>query len=60
MRERQSAAVIAGGAGRRMGGDKRAIRVDGIPLLSRAVAAVSPVAADAVSWPLDGGHARPT
>lgn len=44
MREGLTAAVIAGGAARRMGTDKRAILVDGIPLLTRSVAAVSRVA----------------
>ncbi len=46
MRENLTAAVIAGGAGRRMGADKRTILVDGIPLLSRAVAAVSQIAGE--------------
>lgn len=41
-----SAAVIAGGGALRMGADKRAMLVDGIPLLLRAVAAVSRVADD--------------
>lgn len=44
MREGLTAAVIAGGAGRRMGTDKRAMLVDGVPLLARSVAAVSRVA----------------
>lgn len=44
MRDGLSAAVVAGGAGRRMGLDKRAMLVEGIPLLARAVAAASRVA----------------
>jgi molybdopterin-guanine dinucleotide biosynthesis protein A len=44
MREGLTAAVIAGGAGRRMGGDKRPVLVEGVPLLARAVAAVSRIA----------------
>lgn len=44
MRDGLSAAVVAGGAGRRMGLDKRAMLVDGIPLLARAVAAAWRVA----------------
>ena len=46
MRLDLTAAVIAGGAGRRMGMDKRTIPVDGIPLLARAVAAVSQIATE--------------
>lgn len=46
MRDDLTAAVIAGGAGRRMGADKRTTLVDGIPLLSRAVSAVSMVATE--------------
>lgn len=46
MRDDLTAAVIAGGAGRRMGADKRTVLVDGIPLLSRTVAAVSAVATE--------------
>ena len=46
MREDLTAAVIAGGAGRRMGMDKRAMLVEGVPLLSRAVAVVSKIATE--------------
>jgi molybdenum cofactor guanylyltransferase len=38
-----SGAVLAGGASRRMGADKRLIAVDGVPLLARAVSAVQEV-----------------
>lgn len=48
MREELTAAVIAGGAGRRMRADKRIVLVDGIPLLSRAVSAVSRIASEVV------------
>lgn len=37
-------AVLAGGASRRMGRDKRVIEIDGIPMLRRAVEAVREVA----------------
>ena len=46
MRTDFSAAVIAGGAGRRMGFDKRLLMVDGVPLVVRAVAAVAPLASE--------------
>jgi FdhD protein len=45
-RQRVSAAVLAGGRSRRMGEDKRPLVVGGVPLLARAVAAVSAVADD--------------
>lgn len=48
MREGLTAAVIAGGAGRRMGTDKRAMLVDGVPLLSRSVSAVAALASEVV------------
>ena len=48
MREGLTAAVIAGGAGRRMGTDKRTVLVDGIPLLVRSVSAVSRLASEVV------------
>jgi molybdopterin-guanine dinucleotide biosynthesis protein A len=41
-----TAAVIAGGAGRRMGADKRTMLVEGVPLLLRAVTAVSLIATE--------------
>lgn len=44
MAEDLTAAVIAGGAGRRMGTDKRTVLVDDIPLLVRCVSVVSRLA----------------
>ncbi len=41
-----SAAVLAGGESRRMGRDKRAVAIDGVPMLRRAVLAVASVAGD--------------
>jgi FdhD protein len=45
-RQHVSGAVLAGGRSRRMGSDKRALPVEGVPLLARAVAAVQAVADD--------------
>lgn len=47
-RPKVTGAVIAGGASRRMGRDKRSIPVDGIPLLRRAAEAVRSVADELV------------
>lgn len=41
-----SGAILAGGASRRMGRDKRWIEIDGVPLLRRVVDAVRPVVDD--------------
>lgn len=41
-----SAAVLAGGSSRRMGTDKRALVVDGVPLLRRAVLTTSAISRD--------------
>ncbi len=43
-RERVTGAVIAGGSGVRMGTDKRAVDVDGMPMLRRVLLAVAAVA----------------
>jgi FdhD protein len=45
-RQRVSGAVLAGGRSRRMGSDKRELSVGGVPLLARAVAAVTAIADD--------------
>ncbi|MHA6722748.1 molybdenum cofactor guanylyltransferase [Sphingomonas sp. RS2018] len=48
-------AVLAGGESRRFGGDKALVEIDGVPLIERATAALSPWVADVVmcgrNWP---------
>lgn len=44
----RTALVLAGGASRRMGVDKRGLLVDGVPLLQRAIGAVAAVADEVV------------
>lgn len=51
-----SALVLAGGASRRMGRDKRRLIVDGVPLLRRAIEAVAAVTDDVVV--VESHHSR--
>lgn len=49
-----SAAVLAGGSSRRMGTDKRALIIDGVPLLRHAVLTASAISRDVMVVVADG------